>query len=243
MRETVQDKINSWFVENRHPETGEYPDFPETDEGGCGPCVFAVGLMLLRTLVWCAWVPCCVRAGVGCTAPVAYVFGRAFRVLPGVRAAAVCRVMCRLPGKAGSAVCGENCGWLGLLARLQRVDLWVCRVFAEVLHCAPSWRAPLDSGGQARGPIPGARNAVPTEVALAWLQRLHVDALGCCCAGPRSSSTLPRLRRSPTRQWRPRKAGRRRRATRARGGRARGRGARPTARRMRRPPWRRCGPA
>eukprot|EP00892_Ulva_mutabilis_P001805 jgi/Ulvmu1/11625/UM008_0029.1 len=34
MRETVQDKINAWFVENRHPETGEYPDFPDLDEGG-----------------------------------------------------------------------------------------------------------------------------------------------------------------------------------------------------------------
>lgn len=34
MREVIQDKINAWFVENRHPETGEYPDFPDTDEGG-----------------------------------------------------------------------------------------------------------------------------------------------------------------------------------------------------------------
>lgn len=40
MRETVQDKINSWFVENRHPESGEYPDFPDPDEGGCGACVY-----------------------------------------------------------------------------------------------------------------------------------------------------------------------------------------------------------
>jgi len=32
MRETIQDKINQWFVENRNPETGEYPDFP--DDGG-----------------------------------------------------------------------------------------------------------------------------------------------------------------------------------------------------------------
>lgn len=37
MRETIQDKINAWFVENRHPETGEYPDFPEPEDGGCGP--------------------------------------------------------------------------------------------------------------------------------------------------------------------------------------------------------------
>lgn len=36
MRETVQDKINSWFVENRHPETGEYPDFPDHEDGGYG---------------------------------------------------------------------------------------------------------------------------------------------------------------------------------------------------------------
>lgn len=28
MRETIQDKINAWFVENRDPETGDYPDFP-----------------------------------------------------------------------------------------------------------------------------------------------------------------------------------------------------------------------
>lgn len=35
MREVIQDKINAWFVENRHPETGEYPDFPDADEGGC----------------------------------------------------------------------------------------------------------------------------------------------------------------------------------------------------------------
>jgi hypothetical protein len=34
MRETVQDKINAWFVEHRHPETGEYPDFPDQEEGG-----------------------------------------------------------------------------------------------------------------------------------------------------------------------------------------------------------------
>ena len=35
MREVIQDKINAWFVENRHPESGEYPDFPDADEGGC----------------------------------------------------------------------------------------------------------------------------------------------------------------------------------------------------------------
>lgn len=35
MREVIQDKINAWFVENRHPESGEYPDFPDVDEGGC----------------------------------------------------------------------------------------------------------------------------------------------------------------------------------------------------------------
>ena len=37
MRETIQDKINAWFVENRHPENGEYPDFPAVEEGGCAP--------------------------------------------------------------------------------------------------------------------------------------------------------------------------------------------------------------
>ncbi|KAG2497810.1 hypothetical protein HYH03_004081 [Edaphochlamys debaryana] len=34
MRETIQDKVNAWFVEKRNPETGEYPDFPEADDGG-----------------------------------------------------------------------------------------------------------------------------------------------------------------------------------------------------------------
>ena len=34
MRETIQDKINTWFVENRNPESGNYPDFPSQDEGG-----------------------------------------------------------------------------------------------------------------------------------------------------------------------------------------------------------------
>jgi IQ and AAA domain-containing protein len=35
MRETIQDKVNAWFVENRDPETGDYPDFPALEEGGC----------------------------------------------------------------------------------------------------------------------------------------------------------------------------------------------------------------
>ncbi|XRA98823.1 dynein regulatory complex subunit 11 [Pycnococcus provasolii] len=34
MRETIQDKINAWLVENRHPTTGEYPDLPDEEEGG-----------------------------------------------------------------------------------------------------------------------------------------------------------------------------------------------------------------
>ncbi|KAK9817170.1 hypothetical protein WJX72_010626 [[Myrmecia] bisecta] len=34
MREDIQDKINAWFINNRNPETGEYPDFPEEEEGG-----------------------------------------------------------------------------------------------------------------------------------------------------------------------------------------------------------------
>lgn len=41
MRETIQDKINAWFVENRHPETGEYPDFPDTEDGGYVPSLSA----------------------------------------------------------------------------------------------------------------------------------------------------------------------------------------------------------
>lgn len=27
-------QINAWFIENRNPETGDYPDFPEPDDGG-----------------------------------------------------------------------------------------------------------------------------------------------------------------------------------------------------------------
>ena len=34
MREEVQDKINSWFLENRDPEIGEFPDFPDVESGG-----------------------------------------------------------------------------------------------------------------------------------------------------------------------------------------------------------------
>eukprot|EP00798_Chlamydomonas_sp_ICE-L_P010681 gene10681-12371_t len=34
MRETIQDKVNSWFVEKRNPDTGDYPDFPDKDDGG-----------------------------------------------------------------------------------------------------------------------------------------------------------------------------------------------------------------
>jgi hypothetical protein len=34
MRETIQDRVNTWFVENRNPESGDYPDFPEEDGGG-----------------------------------------------------------------------------------------------------------------------------------------------------------------------------------------------------------------
>jgi IQ and AAA domain-containing protein len=41
MREVIQDKINAWFVENRHPETGEYPDFPDADEGGYNSQTFS----------------------------------------------------------------------------------------------------------------------------------------------------------------------------------------------------------
>ncbi len=34
MREAIQDRVNAWFVENRNGDTGEYPDFPEPDDGG-----------------------------------------------------------------------------------------------------------------------------------------------------------------------------------------------------------------
>jgi len=34
LRRHIQDRINEWFVENRDPATGEYPDFPDADAGG-----------------------------------------------------------------------------------------------------------------------------------------------------------------------------------------------------------------
>lgn len=34
MREVIQDRVNAWFVENRNDVTGEYPDFPDPDDGG-----------------------------------------------------------------------------------------------------------------------------------------------------------------------------------------------------------------
>lgn len=34
MREVIQDKVNAWFVENRNPDNGEYPDFPDAEDGG-----------------------------------------------------------------------------------------------------------------------------------------------------------------------------------------------------------------
>lgn len=34
MRETIQDKINAWFVENRQNPSGDYPPFPDKDDGG-----------------------------------------------------------------------------------------------------------------------------------------------------------------------------------------------------------------
>ncbi|KAG1669632.1 hypothetical protein FOA52_010792 [Chlamydomonas sp. UWO 241] len=34
MRETIQDRVNGWFVEKRNAETGEYPEFPEPEDGG-----------------------------------------------------------------------------------------------------------------------------------------------------------------------------------------------------------------
>ncbi|KAF6264066.1 hypothetical protein COO60DRAFT_270081 [Scenedesmus sp. NREL 46B-D3] len=34
MREAIQDKINAWFIANRNPQTGEYPDLPADEEGG-----------------------------------------------------------------------------------------------------------------------------------------------------------------------------------------------------------------
>ena len=34
MRELIQDKINAWFVENRDPITGDYPNFPSDAKGG-----------------------------------------------------------------------------------------------------------------------------------------------------------------------------------------------------------------
>ena len=34
MRELIQDRINEWFVENRDPATGDYPDLPDEEDGG-----------------------------------------------------------------------------------------------------------------------------------------------------------------------------------------------------------------
>ena len=34
MRERIQDAVNDWFVANRDPKTGEYPDFPTDAKGG-----------------------------------------------------------------------------------------------------------------------------------------------------------------------------------------------------------------
>eukprot|EP00955_Chlamydomonas_euryale_P054239 355754-Chlamydomonas_euryale.AAC.1 len=34
MRETIQDRVNSWFVEKRDMESGDYPEFPEPEDGG-----------------------------------------------------------------------------------------------------------------------------------------------------------------------------------------------------------------
>lgn len=34
MREMIQDRVNKWFLENRDPVTGNYPDFPGADVGG-----------------------------------------------------------------------------------------------------------------------------------------------------------------------------------------------------------------
>ena len=31
MRELIQDRINEWFVNERNPDTGEYPDFPDAE--------------------------------------------------------------------------------------------------------------------------------------------------------------------------------------------------------------------
>ena len=47
MRETIQDKINAWFVETRHPETGVYPDFPAVDDGGCAALIPEIGVAAL----------------------------------------------------------------------------------------------------------------------------------------------------------------------------------------------------
>jgi IQ and AAA domain-containing protein len=48
MREAIQDRINAWFVTNRNPETGEYPDFPDADDGGSK----------VRFLLQCPLLPC-----------------------------------------------------------------------------------------------------------------------------------------------------------------------------------------
>lgn len=42
MRETIQDTINDWFLENRDPNNGDYPDFPEEEDGGSKSILFPI---------------------------------------------------------------------------------------------------------------------------------------------------------------------------------------------------------
>ena len=53
MREVIQDKINAWFVENRHPETGEYPEFPDAEDGGCASVMEELQSQHCADLHWC----------------------------------------------------------------------------------------------------------------------------------------------------------------------------------------------
>jgi IQ and AAA domain-containing protein len=65
MREVIQDKINAWFVENRHPETGEYPDFPDADEGGYAALTAAMLQPLLLLVLHVPSPRCCMQSGHG----------------------------------------------------------------------------------------------------------------------------------------------------------------------------------
>lgn len=58
IRETIQDKVNQWFVERRDPVTGAYPDFPEAENGGSRDIINPPPEAVRNELPHCArWAP------------------------------------------------------------------------------------------------------------------------------------------------------------------------------------------